>query len=400
MSELKPVGVTRMTLPVGFRGSDIENLLITMTDLGVSDIKIQSGDYITVYYKRQWFPLTTRTLEHSEVEAILAHLAGAGSISHIGKGDEVDKAPEFFRPGGERQRVRFRLNAIGSRVASYDAGISMTLRSVPQKLPEIAAMKMSEELTQDMLPTRGIVFMVGPTGSGKTTTIAACINERLKECPGPSIITYENPPEFAYDRTGLGNAPLVSQAHIGEHLKDWSRAGPTAMRRKADIILMGEVRQADEAEATMEMGITGHMVYSTLHADTPNEAIYRLVEMFPEGGRSAAASKLLGSLRVLCAQKLIKTLSGNVVPLRSWITFDAAMKDDLTTPEWPYAKWPIYVRDLMRERGTDFASQCIPLIAAGEINTTMFRDITQCGRAEAESFCAKHSAVKQVEELV
>lgn len=374
---------TRIDLKVGFTLIDVQRLLVSALDIGCSDVKIQSGDYITVYYKRQWYPYTTRTLENTEVGKVLQFLAGPSSVANIGNGNEVDTDPEFFRENEHRVRVRFRLNAISCRVGNYPDGISITMRAIPASLPDMSSMKLPEGLAEDLLPARGVVLVSGQTGSGKTTLIAALLNERLKESPGPSILTYEQPPEFDYGCVGLDRGPLVSQVNIGQHLKSWSRAGPTAMRRKADLILMGEIRDPETAEATIEMGITGHGVYATIHADTPQETIFRLVEMFPEGARSAAASKLLGSLRAICSQKLVLTLSKKIVPLRSWIVFDSEIKDELSAPECPYPRWAGYVRDYVRKNKQDFASQCIPLIQQGEINVAMFRDITQTGKIEA-----------------
>jgi len=256
----------------------------------------------------------------------------------------------------------------------------------------------ADDLAEGLLPTRGLVLVAGPTGSGKTTAIASALHERLKEQPAPSILTYEDPDEYNYGMVGLGRGPLVSQVVIRKHIKDWSRAGPTAMRRKGDLILMGEVRDRESADATIEMAITGHGVYATIHADTPDETVFRIVEMFPDESRPAAASKLLGSLRTICAQKLILTKSNRVVPIRSWILFDSEIKEEMSSPEWPYPTWGRYVRQHLRKTKTDFASQCIPLIQQGEIDAAMFKEITLMGRAEAQRFFDEAMATQSLEE--
>lgn len=379
--------IQNFDLKVGFSEADTKRMLISAVDQNCSDIKIQSGDYVTVYWKRQWHVLTTRILEDTEATKILTNLAGPSAISIIGNAEEVDTDPEFFRDG-TREMVRFRMNAIRSRVGGTKNGVTITLRSIPPDLPNLCDQGLPDALAEELLPQRGTVLVSGATGSGKTTLIAALLHERSKEKPAPCIITYEDPPEFQYGSAGLGRGPLVAQAHIGTHLKSWSRAGPTAMRRKADIILMGEVRDPETAEYTMEMGITGHGVYATIHADTPQETIFRLVEMFPEGARSAAAAKMLSSLRVICSQKLVKLDAGRIVALRAWIIFDSAIKDDLQSPEWPYPTWARYVRDYIKAKKQDFASQSIPYIQTGEMGLKLFREITQMGRDEAQEYFA------------
>ena len=164
------------------------------------------------------------------------------------------------------------------------------------------------------------------------------------------------------------------------------------MRSKPDILLMGEVRDQETADKTVEMAITGHSVLATIHADTPNETMFRLVEMFPVEVRSAAASKILGALRMICSRQIVKLASGRVVPLTSWITFDSEIKDALQSEEWPYPKWARFVRNYLIEHGQDFATQCVPYIRGGEMSLKQFREITQMGRAEAQAYFEKAGA--------
>jgi defect-in-organelle-trafficking protein DotB len=389
----------QFTLDIGFDQSDAQRMLVAASDLGCSDIVFQSEDFVTVYYNREWWPFTTRTLESTEVERILTMLAGTTAVVRVNDAGEIDDDPEFFREDGHRVRMRYRLNAVACRVGNVANGISVILRNVPAKIPEIADQKLNEELRDGLLPTRGLVLMVGQTGSGKTTTIAACINERTKEKPAPRTITYEEPPEISYGKKGLGNGPLISQVAIGSQLKGgWSRAGPTAMRRKADLILMGEVRDVPSASATMEMAISGHGVYGTMHADTPNEALFRFVEFFPVEARAAAASKLLGSLRTICAQKLIKTKTLGVVAIRSWVVFDAELKERMSAEDCPYPTWDRFIRAYLKERRQDFVSQCEWLIRKGEIDVHQFKEITLMSLAAAKKHVAEVLSTPDPEE--
>lgn len=383
---MSSVELTPFALRAGFSKEELWSMLCAAIAAGCADVKIQSGDYVTVYWKREWHAYSTRMLDNTEVEKALTLLTNPSAVTHIGGGGEVDEAVEFFKPDSDRKRVRLRLNAIGCRVGGNPNGISITMRTIPEGLPDIHTLGMPDGLIDDMLPDRGIILMSGPTGSGKTTTIAGLLNERLKERPCPAILTYEDPPEFSFDKVGLGNGPLVTQVHVGRHIRDWSRAAPTAMRRKGDIILMGEVRDRETAENAMEMGVTGHLVYATLHADTPNETLFRLVEMFPEGSRSAGASKLIGSLSVICSQKIVKLANGESRALRSWIVFDVKIKTDLQSADWPYPRWAEYVRLYLRNAGQDFASQCEPYIRANQLSMQAFRGVTQMGRVEAKAY--------------
>lgn len=382
-------GLEPFVLHAGFGERETHMLVTAALDQGCSDLKIQSNDYVNVYWRRSWYPLTTRTLEDTEAKKILQHLCGPAAIPKIGKGDEVDEDPEFFRPGADRVLVRLRLHAIAARVGGEKNGVSITVRTIPEDLPELSKQGLPDGVADELLVDKGLVLVNGATGSGKTTLIAAVLHERTKETPAPSIQTFEEPIEISYGRAGLGRGPLVAQAAIGKHLHGWGRAAPSAMRSKPDILLMGEVRDEETADKTVEMAITGHAVLATIHADTPNETMFRLVEMFPAEVRSAAASKMLGALRMICSRKIIKLDSGRVVPLTSWIAFDSDIKDALQSEEWPYAKWSRYVRNYLIEHDQDFASQCLPFIRNGEMGVKQFREITQMGRDEAQKYFDK-----------
>jgi len=382
-------GLEPFVLHAGFGERETHLLITSALDQGCSDLKIQSNDFVNVYWRRSWYPLTTRTLEDTEAKKILSILCGPAAIPKLGKGDEVDEDPEFFRPNADRVLIRLRLHAIAARVGGEKNGVAITMRTIPEDLPELAKQSLPEGVADDLLIDKGLVLVNGATGSGKTTLIAALLHERTKESPAPSIQTFEEPIEISYGKAGLGRGPLVAQAAIGKHLHSWGRAAPAAMRSKPDILLMGEVRDAETADKTVEMAITGHAVYATIHADTPNETVFRLVEMFPPEVRSAAAAKMLGALRMICSRKIVRLDGGRIVAITSWIAFDSEIKDALQSEEWPYPRWARYVRTYLIDRGQDFASQCLPYIRSGEMGSKLFREITQMGREEAQRYFDK-----------
>lgn len=382
-------GLQPFVLHAGFGERETHMMITSALDQGCSDLKIQSNDYVTVYWRRRWYPLTTRILEDTEAKKILSILCGPAAIPKLGKGDEVDEDPEFFRPNADRILVRLRLHAIAARVGGEKNGVSITIRTIPENLPELSRQGLPAGVAEDLLIDKGLVLVNGATGSGKTTLIAAILHERTKETPAPSIQTFEEPIEISYGKAGLGRGPLVAQAAIGKHLHSWGRAAPSAMRSKPDILLMGEVRDEETADKTIEMAITGHGVLATIHADTPNETMFRLVEMFPAEVRAAAASKMLGALRMICSRKIVKMDNGDVVPLTSWISFDSDIKDALQSEEWPYPRWARFVRNYLIEHGQDFASQCVPFIRSGAMGVKLFREITQMGRSEAQQYFDK-----------
>lgn len=397
---LVEAGVTRGTdaprfnLRMSFQLDDLQEMLTVATDSGASDVKIQTGDYVFVFWRRAWYPLNERPLEGTEVERILAMLCGASAVSKIAGRGEEDQAPEFFRKGA-RTLLRFRLNAVGARIGSEARGISITMRTIPEIIPDLGALGLPLVLHEALLDPEGLKFISGPTGSGKTTLIAATIKERLKEQPGPNIITYESPAEFPFGREMLGKTPLVAQSEIGQHIASWHRAGPTAMRRKGDLVMMGEIRDVETAESTVEMALTGHGVITTIHASTPQETMFRLIEMFPEGARSAAAAKLLGAVKLISAVRVEKMNSGRQVQLRSWLEFDVELKERMQSPENPYPQWAGLVKAEVDRLGQSFVDACRPWILQGEMDEPKFRKVTGLSRATSEERFAEIVAAGQ-----
>lgn len=385
-------GLVWYTLPVSFDKQDLLMLMQDASDRGVSDIKFQSTDHIFVYFKRRWVAVTRRYLEHNEVARILEMLYGPEAVSKIGTDGELDSAPEFNRFGQAlRKIIRFRFNAVQARVGHTPRGYSITLRTIPEQLPSLSSLQLPVDLEKDLLTLAGTALFVGATGSGKTTLIAALLGNLACSDQALNILTYEQPVEFAFPTQGLGVAPLVSQVEIGNHLPSFSRAAPTAMRRKGDVLVIGETRDAQGAESFMELAVSGHAVFTTLHASTPAEAIYRIIGMFAPHIRSEAAAKLLSALHIICAQKLLRLNTGEVVAIRSWYTFTSDIKRRLTANDAPYETWSDLVREHTHALGQSFEAQLVPWVKRRQITVEQYRTLTQQSEAAAQAVFKEHA---------
>lgn len=374
----------RLNLPVNFTQDELYDMLRLAVDHGASDITIQSGDYIWAEIKRRYQPMTNRVLEHSELERALMFLYNTSGTAILQNGEALDFEVEISAQRGDQNATRrFRANATACRVGAISRGISITLRTIPGTPPPLAALKLPEQILQTIFPEYGLVLIIGTTGSGKSTLLAACNRERLENAEDPvKILTYEEPIEFVYTGLAQDRMPQPSQVAIGRNLKEFADAGRNAMRRKGGVIILGESRDRESVQTCFEMSMSGHAVYSTVHADTPAEVFGRMVSFYPEDAQPAAANKLLDSLRLIVAQKLARTTDGQVVAIRSWFVMDRQAKRTLSSAK--YYEWGAMVTQLMDENGTSFDKQCVPLLKEGVISYETFLKITSMTPYEAQ----------------
>lgn len=373
----------------GFSASDFNDLLKWAVERKASDLSIQSGDYVFAQIRRVWQPITTRRLEPMEVEQIVSMYYGATGPGKLNKGEPLDFRLEAILNRDEV--MAFRANAVACRVGEIATGISITARSIPDVPPALEALGIEAEIVDNFFPRYGLILVIGTTGSGKSTLMAAVNRHRLeKRTHDPvRIITYEDPVEYTYMRLGERLMPKVSQTEIGKGggITTFDEAGRNAMRRKADVIVMGEMRDRTSVEAGFEMAMTGHCVMATLHVDTPAQVIDRMVSFFPIDGQPSAANKLRATLKMVVAQKLVRRTDGNVLALRSWQIFDRATQDRLAGR--PYYEWEHILRKMAEERGTDFESRALPYLKERLLTLESFREVTGFTEEEARAYCAE-----------
>ena len=195
---------------------------------------------------------------------------------------------------------RFRCNAF------VQAGkVGMVLRVIPQELPTIDTLGMPQILKDVAMTKRGLAILVGATGSGKSTTLAAMVDWRNLNSYG-HIITVEDPVEFVHPHKNC----IVTQREVGLDTEGWEAALKNTLRQAPDVILMGEIRDRETMEHAVAFAETGHLCLATLHANSSNQALDRIINFFPEERRAQLLMDLSLNLRALIAQRLIPRESG------------------------------------------------------------------------------------------
>ncbi|HVT35338.1 MAG TPA: PilT/PilU family type 4a pilus ATPase [Nevskiaceae bacterium] len=195
---------------------------------------------------------------------------------------------------------RFRVNIFTQR-----NNLSMVLRYVRGDIPVLDDLKMPEVLKDLIMQKRGLVLMVGATGSGKSTTLAAMINHRNDNAAG-HILTIEDPIEFVHPN----RRSIVNQREVGSDTISYERALKSALREAPDVILIGEIRTRETMESAMQLANTGHLVLATLHANNAFQALQRVVNLYPDQLRDQLYMDLALTLRSIISQRLVRRKDG------------------------------------------------------------------------------------------
>jgi twitching motility protein PilU len=195
---------------------------------------------------------------------------------------------------------RFRANAFVQQ-----GHMGMILRTITTEVPTLKGLKLPDVLADIALTKRGLVIMVGGTGSGKSTSLAAIVNHRNENQYG-HIITLEDPIEYVHPHKKC----IITQREIGLDADDWEIALKNTLRQAPDVILMGEIRDRETMEYAIAFAETGHLAMATLHANSSNQAMDRIINFFPEERRQQLLMDLSLNLRAVISQRLLRTVDG------------------------------------------------------------------------------------------
>jgi twitching motility protein PilU len=269
-------------------------LLTAMTRAGGSDLFISKDFPPSMKTHGLMQPMASQKLT-AEVTKQLAH-----SLMNERQRDEFAKELECNFAISIPSVARFRVNVF---VQQQHTG--MVIRTIPSDIPSFSQLALPEILKDIVMTKRGLVLVVGATGSGKSTSLAAMIDHRNSSSAG-HIITVEDPVEFVH----TSQRSLITHREVGIDTHSWHHALKNTLRQAPDVILIGEIRDAETMEHAIAFAETGHLCLGTLHANSANQTIDRVINFFSEERRKQLLMDLSGNLRAIVSQRLIRTGDG------------------------------------------------------------------------------------------
>lgn len=274
---------------------DILPYLAKVLELGASDLFVTAGSAVKAKISGRAIELDNFALTPE-----LSRSAILGVMTQMQREEfEVTKDLDFAitTPDG---KARFRANAFYQRNT-----ISMVMRVIPSTIPCVEELGLPEILLELITAKRGLLLVVGGTGTGKSTTLAAMINHRNEHSSG-HILTIEDPIEFSHPNL----MSIVNQREVGIDTASYARALKASFRESPDVILIGEIRDEETMEAVLELANTGHLCISTMHANNANQAMERIINMFPQARHKQLLMDLAVNLNAVVSQRLIPDVTG------------------------------------------------------------------------------------------
>ncbi len=348
--------------PGRFNEDSVDPFLLWAVKKKTSDISFQSDRPVYLEIDGVLYPGTYRSLDAADMSAVLHRIYGPEAQARLASGTDLDLSYEI-RPD-RYTRIRFRVNITPILSKGRDAS-QVTMRVLPNAPPTMKDLNIEEQIINAWAPRQGLIIVTGPTGSGKTTLLAAG-NRMLLERPHGcgKMLTYEAPIEFVYDVIKSPRS-LVAQTEIPRHLPDFARGVRNALRRKPEVILVGESRDRETISASIEAAQTGHTVYTTTHTTGVAATIQRMVSTFDAGERAERAYALMETVRLIVTQALVPKVNGGRMGIREWMVFPSDVRERLL--DMDFKEWGANLQRLIPLYGRTMADSARLAFEAGHI---------------------------------
>jgi twitching motility protein PilT len=269
---------------------DITELLGSMKQNGASDLHLSPNNPPLNRVSGELLAMSSTLLSGDDIRQMLYSLMSEHQRAVFEEEMEIDFAISF------NQETRFRVNCFTTR-----SGMAAVFRSIPSKVPTLEDLQVPEVIKKLSELERGIILVTGPTGSGKSTTLAAMI-DHINRTSRRHIVTIEDPVEFYH----TSKKSLINHRELGTDTKSFGRALKSVLREDPDVILVGEMRDHETISLALTAAETGHLVFGTIHSNSAAKTIDRIIDVFPGDEKDMVRAMLSSSLQAVITQTLLK----------------------------------------------------------------------------------------------
>jgi twitching motility protein PilU len=276
----------------------MKRLLELMSEKNASDIFVSVGAPISIKINGVTMPINQQIVTPDAVRALMAEILNERQLKEFAEEWELNTS--YPMPG----LGSFRVSCFIQRTTP-----ALVVRFIPRDIPAFDTLGLPAVLKEVVLEKRGLILVVGATGSGKSTSLAAMIDHRNATTPG-HIITIEDPIEFLFKH----KRSIVNQRELGTDSKSYHVALKNALRQAPDVILIGEIRDRESMSMAIAYAQSGHLCLATLHANNSYHTLNRIISFYPLENRPALLSDLSSTLRVIVSQRLVKSTKGSRCP--------------------------------------------------------------------------------------
>ena len=276
----------------------MEKVMRLMAERQASDVFLSANMPILIKIHGQMLQLSDQVLTPTQPRQLLAEVLSPQQLEELDDTGELNLAIPIHGVGS------FRLSAFKQR-----GTVACVVRHIPNLIPALESLNVPEVLRVLVLEKRGLILMVGATGSGKSTTLAAMLETRNRTLPG-HILTIEEPIEFLFQSKKC----VVNQREVGRDTESLQVALRNALRQSPDCILIGEIRDRETMTAALSYALSGHLVLASLHANNSHHALGRILSFYSPEARSVLLADLAAGLRAIVSQRLLLATAGGRIP--------------------------------------------------------------------------------------
>jgi len=276
----------------------MERILRLMADKKASDVYLSANAPAIIKINGECVPINNQMLPTDAPRSLLAEIVPPDRIEELEETGELNMGVPLIGVG------RFRISAMRQR-GSY----AVVIRFIAQDIPQLNTLSLPPVLSELVMEKRGLILVVGATGSGKSTTLAAMLDERNQALTG-HILTVEDPVEYQFKN----HKSIVNQREIGSDTQSLQTALKNALRQAPDVILIGEIRDRETMSAAIAYAQSGHLCLATLHGNNSYHALNRILSFYPVEVRPTMLGDLASALKAVVSQRLVRTVEGGRVP--------------------------------------------------------------------------------------